>query len=96
MVESWNNGNHNLHAGIASTVSSFDGNKDYRYLSLRWPSNLDPDSGVGTGLSTSSLPHIYSSRPSKKSSLVDSSSSFPQQHKLHKLSLQDSYKTPSE
>ena len=97
MVESWNNGNHNLHAGIASIVSSFDGNKDYRYLSLRWPSNLDPDSGVGTGPSTSSLPR--SSRPSKESSLVNSSSSFAQQHntgQLHKLSLQDSYKTSSE
>ena len=97
MVESWNSGHPNLHAGITSVVSSFDGNKDYRYLSLRCPSNLDPDSGVGTGPSASSLPRR--SRSSKESPLVTAAPSFPTRPNTgqsHKLSLQDFYKTPSE
>ena len=66
MVESWNNDRINLHTGISSVVTSFDSKKDYKYLSLRCPSNLD--SGVGTCPSTSSLPRR--SRPSRESPLT--------------------------
>ena len=88
MVESWNSGHHNLHTGIISIVTSFDANEDYRYLSLRCPSNLDPDSGVGTGPSTSNLPRR--SRPSTESPLVTATPLFPPRPntgQLHKLSL---------
>ena len=94
MIESWNSDHPNLHAGIVSTVSSFDANKDYRYLSLRSPSNFDTtDSGAGTGLSTSSLP-CRNEFP-----LVTASPLFsppPNVGQPHKLPLQDSYKTLSE
>ena len=87
MVESWNNNHSNLHAGITSIVSSFDGNKDYKYLSLRWPSGLD--SGIGTCASTSSLPRR--SRPSKESPVIPPrpKASLTEHSQLHKFSLQD-------
>ena len=95
MVESWNNDHSNVHAGITSIVSSFGSKKDYKYLSLRLPSNLD--SGVGTGPSTSSLPRR--SRPSKESPLAATPPLYPPRPKmgqLHKLSLQESHKSPPE
>ena len=91
MVESWNNDRSNLHTGISSIVSSFGSKKDYKYLSLRCPSNLD--SGVGTCPSTSSLPRR--SRPSRESPLATKPPSVPPRPKEtlsgkpHKFSLQE-------
>ena len=96
MVESWNNDRLNLHSGITSIVDSFGGKKDYKYLSLRCPSNLD--SGVATGPSTSSLPRR--SQPSRESPLVKEPPSFPPRSKeslrgkSHEFS-QDSYVSKS-
>ena len=92
MVESWNNNRSNLHTGIYSIVNSFGGGmKDYKYLSLRCPSNLD--SGVGTCPSTSSLPR--KSRPSRESPLATEPPAVPPRPKEslsgkpHKYSLQE-------
>lgn len=92
MVESWNNNHINLHTGISSIITSFGSKKDYKYLSLRCPSNLD--SGVGTCPSTSSLPR--KSRPSRESPLVTEPPAVPPRPKEslsgrpHKFSLQES------
>ena len=91
MVESWNNNRSNLHTGISSIVNSFGSKKDYKYLSLRCPSNLD--SGVGTCPSTSSLPR--KSRPSRESPLATEPPAVPPRTeeslsgKPHKYSLQE-------
>ena len=100
MVESWD-GSNNLHTGIISIVNSF-GSKDYKYLSLRYPSGVD--SGVTTsgsrGASASSLPR--KSRPSKESPLAMEPPLVPPRPietftpRPHKLSLQDSYRNKSE
>ena len=83
MVESWNNGHHNLHADITAIVNSFDAKKDNRY-NHRHTSNLDPDSGVGTGTSTSSI-NIPLLLPTPSNTQL-----------LHKCFLQHSYNTPSQ
>lgn len=106
MVESWVRDGRHIHAGITSIVSSFDVKKDYKYLTIRCPSNID--SGVTTscaslaadvGSSTTSLPRT--SQLSRESPLATEPPSIPPRSResfttqSHKISLQDSHTNQS-